>query len=351
MPACTCPRCGYDQSGIVATWEAKGACPLDGTCSECGLVFRWCEVLNERLRITDRFYEHAARRHVYPAAWRTWWWAVRPARLWSKVGMHHEVRVARLLAWLPVLLAPLWLAHGVPNVVSAGLWALEGRWIVTAWETATTAAWAVCEPFPVLYPLFGMSGSRSLVCVPWGIRWAGILPPLLAASAMTLLILACTPVTRRRSKVRVVHLARLYVYSHAWLVVFGLVALAQPLVTLGEAATVALGGFAAYDDLPIAPVPTGSGLWGTWLAPGRPPTGIAELMDRAAGVRGTASVVRWAWLAACAVWLIAWWWRGLRVGLKLPLTRLDGVLVLAASAAAALLIAVSTTDLFPQSWF
>ena len=38
-----CPRCGYDLRGVVTTWA--DACPLESTCSECGLFFAWSEVI------------------------------------------------------------------------------------------------------------------------------------------------------------------------------------------------------------------------------------------------------------------------------------------------------------------
>lgn len=37
-----CPRCGYDLGGQVATW--REACPLEGSCPECGATFAWGKV-------------------------------------------------------------------------------------------------------------------------------------------------------------------------------------------------------------------------------------------------------------------------------------------------------------------
>ena len=31
-----CPRCGYDQRGMVESWTLQ--CPLTGECAECGLA-------------------------------------------------------------------------------------------------------------------------------------------------------------------------------------------------------------------------------------------------------------------------------------------------------------------------
>ena len=44
----TCPRCGHEQRGVVQSWTHE--CPVEGVCSECGLAFRWAELLgNERV--------------------------------------------------------------------------------------------------------------------------------------------------------------------------------------------------------------------------------------------------------------------------------------------------------------
>ncbi len=37
-----CPKCGYDQSGEIATWESQ--CPISGVCSECGEPISWREI-------------------------------------------------------------------------------------------------------------------------------------------------------------------------------------------------------------------------------------------------------------------------------------------------------------------
>jgi hypothetical protein len=37
-----CPRCGYDLSAATFGWSES--CPLDGRCSECGLEFGWREI-------------------------------------------------------------------------------------------------------------------------------------------------------------------------------------------------------------------------------------------------------------------------------------------------------------------
>lgn len=59
-----CPRCDYDLSGSVATWERAAStpgasCPIEGLCPECGLRFAWADVMRPD-RVTPRWsFEHA----------------------------------------------------------------------------------------------------------------------------------------------------------------------------------------------------------------------------------------------------------------------------------------------------
>lgn len=39
-----CPRCRHDVGGVRSAW--REACPLHGTCPECGLTFRWGEAID-----------------------------------------------------------------------------------------------------------------------------------------------------------------------------------------------------------------------------------------------------------------------------------------------------------------
>ncbi len=42
LPAALCPRCGYDLRGTAFAWVE--ACPLEGTCPDCGHAFAWSSV-------------------------------------------------------------------------------------------------------------------------------------------------------------------------------------------------------------------------------------------------------------------------------------------------------------------
>jgi hypothetical protein len=93
IPIPECPRCGYDLSGAVAAW--KESCPLDGTCSECGLPFAWGDVLSTRFLGPNWSYEHAVRPSA--ARWlRTLWRSLLPWTLWSRLGLAHAIQLPRL---------------------------------------------------------------------------------------------------------------------------------------------------------------------------------------------------------------------------------------------------------------
>ncbi len=92
--AVRCPRCDYDLTGVVAGWG--DACPLEGTCSECGLSFAWGELIDPRRALPRWSYESRERRRW--AFWRAAWRCVlpwRPFRGPDRVDMVMGVRVGR----------------------------------------------------------------------------------------------------------------------------------------------------------------------------------------------------------------------------------------------------------------
>jgi hypothetical protein len=197
-----CPRCDYDLSGVAESW--KDACPLDGVCSECGLAFRWPEILNPLLTVPAWSFEHAMRQRPL-ALLRTAARTFRPRRLWAELRMEHPVRVRRLLT-VPLLAVPAaWAVMALAiGMLLLGLRALDAYHSYGgAWNDIASIA------------TFGFAtygwGSWQWVGPPaWlvvGAAWWCVLP----AAFLTL------PVTLRRAKVRPLHLARIWVYSLTWL--------------------------------------------------------------------------------------------------------------------------------------
>ena len=101
-----CPRCGYDQRGVVETWT--GSCPLRGRCTECGLEFAWWEVMRPELRLPEWCIEYARRKRAIPfEAVRTFLASFWPWYFWRRLRMSHPVRPRRLAAYVLLLILPV----------------------------------------------------------------------------------------------------------------------------------------------------------------------------------------------------------------------------------------------------
>jgi hypothetical protein len=100
-----CPRCGYDQRGVVAAWVES--CPLRGTCSECGTPVDWARVLQPEKYEPDWCIEFAPRRRLLQSCFETFIRSFRPWRFWPRLQMDFSMRWRRLIIYLSVLALPL----------------------------------------------------------------------------------------------------------------------------------------------------------------------------------------------------------------------------------------------------
>jgi hypothetical protein len=226
VPPPACPRCGYDQSGIIATWQDY--CPLRGTCSECGHEFEFCRILNSRRYRVPWLFEHAAARPRWDllvrAPWRTLVRVAVPWRFWRDgdgVRLDTDLSLLRLIAWLPLaMLAPIVLTAmlsaaqiAVPRLLGVG-----GRAAMTA------AEWAGVVINAVLMPLgLGYVDSWLRYCPAWEVpymvqAWAA------CAILMPLMILALSS-TRLTCRIRTRHVVRAAVYGMGVLAMWPLDAL------------------------------------------------------------------------------------------------------------------------------
>lgn len=193
-----CPRCAYDLSGVIASWQS--ACPLAGTCSECGLGFRWQDIFNEKLSGPPWSFEHAARL----SSWRllvTAWMVTWPWSAWRELRLEIPI-VARRLILLPLL------AYALFHLLVAAV-----AWIDIFQDTALIAFRGLeyaffFEAIPaLLWPysrqLSWMDASTPPTWLAWvALQWA-FMP-------MLMLIL---DETMRRVRVRRVHILRGACYS------------------------------------------------------------------------------------------------------------------------------------------
>lgn len=292
-----CPRCGYDQTGLVETW--KESCPLTGTCSECGHTLDWRVVMRPELVRLAGLYEHAAHWWSCGAALRTWGWAVRPPVFARKVTLNHAPSILRLLLWLPLLILPL---HIVVAASRSLTWVFYAQTIrgtgrappvwdfwrhLNLWTTPlghfqsgpwSPRTWSECWfLFFRAAPVFPWVGLMVMIAVP-----------------LTLLLLVST---RERAKVRPGHLLRCTVYGLAWLPLIFLITAVNAAHTAVLAATSAQAGSLVWRTSPVS----GAAL----------------------------SNVRSFWLAGLVIWSMVWWWYAVVHVLKLPLPRLVWMLMMA----------------------
>jgi len=104
IQAPACPRCGYDQSGIVATWNDR--CPLKGVCSECGLPFDWHDLLDPDATTPSWSFEHA-RSRPFRKLQATWVRSLRPWTFWRSMRLEHPIIPRRIFVWMFACLAAL----------------------------------------------------------------------------------------------------------------------------------------------------------------------------------------------------------------------------------------------------
>ncbi len=126
----SCPRCGYDQRGVMAQWTES--CALEGRCAECGLDYRWAELL-----VPEKFEP------LWCVEFARGWWkvlcscfgtlmrALWPWGFWKRLTMAHAVRWRRIVLFWAFLLLML----SVCFVIEQAAVAVRVRTLIEA-ETA-----------------------------------------------------------------------------------------------------------------------------------------------------------------------------------------------------------------------
>ncbi len=94
----TCPRCGYDLTGTIAAWADH--CPLEGTCSECGLHLHWSDVLVGQRALPNWHAENPKGRPFLSRLFRTVFCTLWPSRFWSSTRLEHAILPAALRRYL-----------------------------------------------------------------------------------------------------------------------------------------------------------------------------------------------------------------------------------------------------------
>jgi hypothetical protein len=240
-----CPRCGYDQRGVITTWCNE--CPINGICTECGLGFAWADLLNPRLAIPEWCVESQKSMLAFPLrALRTLFRTITPWRMWRDLHMTHPPQWRRVAAYFLLLALVLYIAAAIslgfrcvadlniyrtgqifggnPAAITAtatpfhvflhGCIAplsskpiatanIGGRTITQNGTTLTFGAATWMLPSPRSYVLQVLDRS-------WPVAIVALAMPLCCAMAF-----AALPISRKRAKVRSVHILRAMAYSYA----------------------------------------------------------------------------------------------------------------------------------------
>ncbi len=155
-----CPRCDYDLAGEPPTWS--DACPLDGRCTECGLEFRWRDVISPTHSTPRWSFEHATSNRALRlilTLLRSLW----PPALYRSLSMHHPIRGSRLVLFALLLVIGGCAVHNV----ALGLLAYQDA------PSAASIAWNVQWGVPTSVERFGYD-----VAIPENELLNGLLFPL-----------------------------------------------------------------------------------------------------------------------------------------------------------------------------
>lgn len=323
-PTPMCPRCGYDLQGQVATWhpglvegevQDAAACPLKGTCSECGLVFEWRFLMRPELLGPSWFVETPRPSRGRRTAARTLLRLTRPDRFWREVRLEQPIAAGRIGWWLCFVLLIVPLAVVVLMRCQFGF-VYCARNVAQALEKGADLSKAVVSGVQYTWRI-----SDSVLQSAIEFRnlpiWLTVTGAMSIAFAMMLVIL---PHSRRVSKIRFAMVLRVFAYSWAWVaMMFCVACLYEPLC-----AWVNTRGW-SWQEInygrsvrAFAPLPAVSG-W--WPGPGAP-----------------------LWLMACVPWLNVYWWFALRDGLRMKNHRV----IFLCCALPALLIGALTLILDPS---
>jgi hypothetical protein len=238
-----CPRCGYDQRGVISTWLES--CPMQGTCAECGLNIEWAEILSAKLKRPHWCLEYAeSLRDGVGRTVASIGTVFLPWLMWRSLKMSHPPRIRRLLLVIIMFAATFALLAYLsarinasaqmyyrfarqPNcTVNVGFWTVCAQSVFSPWShqspgTVTFRGMVRPYPSPSEYSITAFTIMRQYWWITKGPLQRDALAPLpycvllLAIFPLGFLIL---PRTRRKAKVRWIHLLRIWLYGLFWLI-------------------------------------------------------------------------------------------------------------------------------------
>ncbi len=210
-----CPKCGYDQSGEIATWESQ--CPVQGTCPECGLSFDWADVFDPSRVFLSWYFEHTSKKLA--AARRipsTLWNLVIPNRFWKKLSVQSPVYPKRLWAWVGIGVFALYCFASILSITLNAY--ITFRWNQLATDAVSqgliSSAAAAQYQTDMSKRSYWTDLGIDQVLMPWKLFVSGddtASQVALVLAGMILLwtvVLVVIPITRRRAKLRMAHVHR-----------------------------------------------------------------------------------------------------------------------------------------------
>ena len=189
----TCPRCGYDLSGIVASWT--DSCPLTGICSECGVRFRWSEVLDARHRF-NKWYVESHRASLALTSMVTLVSLAWPTLVWRRVRLEQQLRSRRLILHIIFGLVGAWLLFATAIGCLAN----------PDWFVAVFGGWTI-PPFDLVSVIDPLKWLSREWRTPRVVVFSVALYPALVGSVFVILILLFSD-SVRLGRVRTHHLMR-----------------------------------------------------------------------------------------------------------------------------------------------
>lgn len=241
-PNVNCPRCGYDQRGAMATW--KQSCPLQGTCTECGLTYDWVDLIKPYRLEPAWNVEYARGLGMIKSMCTTALLQLLPWVFWRKLSMHHQPRFFRIVVYLLLLLPTLYGAFMVSQGVAArneyhyrpiGPFGTQPQTAPcgSCISELHAVTWSSLLPFSSISPGMHSPFTRfpapiELVETYWldpysggseSLRLAGMISMFwLSWIVLMPLAFALLPQTRRKVKVRWNHILRIALYGTAFTV-------------------------------------------------------------------------------------------------------------------------------------
>ena len=205
-----CPRCDYDLSGVPASW--RDACPMEGRCSECGLIVSWRELHRPELVAPLWSFEHARVRR-FRSFWITARKALWPRRVWVDMKLSAPIRARRVVLFALILILLTHASIATMWGAQAGYWQWRVQYVLRV-NTAIQAARGipVATPATPAVPLWITEGLKTAAMPYWEGQGPSALPRvtwwlIVFGAAMPLPFLVLTQ-SFARVKCRKAHLAR-----------------------------------------------------------------------------------------------------------------------------------------------